>query len=204
MKILAIGAHPNDIEFGCGGTLYKYRLKGHHIEMLVLTDGGRSGDAETRKAEQEQAAKLLGARTLHWGGFLDTEVPESARAIRLIDKIVESSKPDLIFTHSPEDTHQDHRHTALATIAAARNVRNLLFYETCSTKNFRPGVFVDVSSLIDKKFEFISAHVSQQNKTRIPGVKFKDLAKSIGETRGLNIFVKYAEGFDSHRLVINI
>ena len=69
MKILAIGAHPDDIEFGCGGTLIKYGLKGHDIYLLVMTEGGMGGNQVERRKEQEEAAQLLGARELFWGGY---------------------------------------------------------------------------------------------------------------------------------------
>ncbi|MEE9472162.1 MAG: PIG-L family deacetylase, partial [Gemmatimonadota bacterium] len=68
MNILAIGAHPDDIEFGCGATLIKYARKGAHIDLLILTDGSRGGAAHVRRREQKRAAAVLGARAVHWGG----------------------------------------------------------------------------------------------------------------------------------------
>ena len=204
MKILAIGAHPGDIEFGCGGTLYKYRLKGHHVEMLVLTDGAKGGDPEIRKKEQAEASNLIGARTLHWGGFADCEIPCDSRAIMIIEKIISDIKPNLVFTHFMDDTHQDHRNTALASIAASRKVKNLLFYESFSTSTFSPQVFVDITSLADKKFEFLDTHKSQQDKTYTDGITLSSISHSLTEIRGSEILIKYAEAFHSARLVINI
>jgi len=204
MKILAIGAHPGDIEFGCGGTLYKYRLKGHHVEMLVLTDGARGGDPKIRKKEQEEAANLIGAKSLHWGGFADCEIPCDSKAVMIIEKKIHDIKPDLVFTHYMDDTHQDHRNAALASIAANRKVKNLLFYESFSTSTFSPQVYVDITSLADKKFEFLNTHKSQQNKTYTDGITLSNISRSFTEIRGSEIFVKHAEAFHSARLIINI
>jgi LmbE family N-acetylglucosaminyl deacetylase len=68
VNILAIGAHPDDIEFGCGGTLIKYARKGAHLEILVMTDGSRGGRARVRRREQGEAADILGVSRVHWGG----------------------------------------------------------------------------------------------------------------------------------------
>ena len=76
MRVLAIGAHPDDIEFGCGGTLLRHRLAGDAITLLVMTTGEQGPDGDLRTREQEQAATLLGA-DLRWGGFLDGSVPRA-------------------------------------------------------------------------------------------------------------------------------
>ncbi|MCX5679173.1 MAG: PIG-L family deacetylase [Candidatus Omnitrophica bacterium] len=68
MNILAIGAHPDDIEFGCGGTLLKYSSSGHRVFLLVLTKGGFGGDPDVRSKEQKEAALFLGAKEVFWGG----------------------------------------------------------------------------------------------------------------------------------------
>lgn len=204
MKILAIGAHPGDIEFGCGGTLYKYRLKGHHVEMLLLTDGAKGGDPKIRKKEQEEAANLIGARALHWGEFGDCAIPYDSKAIMVIEKVINDINPDLVFAHYMDDTHQDHRNAALASITASRKVRNLLLYESFSTNRFSPQVFIDITSLADKKLEFLGTHKSQQNKTYTDGITVSSISRSLAEIRGSEIFVKNAEAFHSVRLIINI
>ncbi len=69
MNILAIGAHPDDIEFGCGGTLIKYAQKGHNVYQLIMTGGGVGGDPGVRTAEQQEAAKFIGVQQVFWGNF---------------------------------------------------------------------------------------------------------------------------------------
>ena len=68
MNILAIGSHPDDIEFGCGGSLIKFAGKGHNVSMLVMTEGGQGGEAPVRVQEQVDSQNILGVRTLYWGG----------------------------------------------------------------------------------------------------------------------------------------
>ena len=85
MNILAIGAHPDDIEFGCGGTLLKYSQQGHGIYLLVLTDGSVGGDPQVRKKEQTQAADFLGGKGLFWGGAKDTELFDNRELILKIE-----------------------------------------------------------------------------------------------------------------------
>ncbi len=75
MRILAIGAHPDDIEFGCGGTLIKYARQGHEPFLLVMTDGSGGGDGALRQKEQEASARILRASRLIWGGYPDTALP---------------------------------------------------------------------------------------------------------------------------------
>ncbi|HEY7678763.1 MAG TPA: PIG-L deacetylase family protein, partial [Candidatus Methylomirabilis sp.] len=124
MNILAIGSHPDDIEFGCGGTLIKYARKGHQVFLLVMTEGGHGGDADVRRAEQERAAGVLGARKLLWGDYQDTELPLERPPIQRLEEEVRLVAPDFIFVHYFDDTHQDHRHLASSTLSATRYTRN--------------------------------------------------------------------------------
>ena len=80
MRILAIGAHPDDIEAGCGGALVKYAQNGHRVFLMVMTEGEQGGAGEIRKFEQEQAAKRLRAERIFWGGYQDTAVPMGRRS----------------------------------------------------------------------------------------------------------------------------
>src|SRR5687767_5576339 len=97
MRILALGAHPDDIEAGCGGTLIKYAQNGHRIFLMVMTDGGKGASAKVRKREQLQAVKRLRAETIFWGGYPDTEVPLDRDVIQKIERVVNEVKPHFIF-----------------------------------------------------------------------------------------------------------
>jgi LmbE family N-acetylglucosaminyl deacetylase len=82
VNILAIGAHPDDIEFGCGGSLIKYTRKGHRLSLLVMTGGGGGGPADERMTEQAASKEVLGAEEIFWGGFEDTRLPADIDMIR--------------------------------------------------------------------------------------------------------------------------
>ena len=204
MNILAIGAHPDDIEFGCGGTLMKYSDRGHKVYMLVLSKGDKGGYPEFRQKEQEDSARILKIEKLYFGNYLDTEIVQSQKLITEIEGFLKDVKPGFIFVHYFDDTHQDHRNLAESTISATRYIQNVLFYEGPTSQNFTPNVFVDISSAIDKKFECLEAHVSQVSKTHIEGLSIIEAAKSAAHFRGIQGRVSYAEAFNSLRLFINI
>lgn len=202
MKILGIGPHPDDLEFGCGGTLQKMAASGHKIHMLVMTQGSVGGDPRVRLGEQKKAAALLGAR-LYWGGFEDTGVTLTRDLIRTVERHMEEIKPDLVFVNHAADTHQDHRSVAKAVETAARYTKNLLFYEVPTTMDFNPGVFVDIGPVITRKVNLLKCHRSQVYKTRVKNLSIIESAKAAAMFRGYQDRVKYAEGFVPRRLLLD-
>ena len=204
MNILAIGAHPDDVEFGCGGTLIKYARKGARIDLLVMTDGARGGSARTRRAEQLLAAKVLGVRRVHWGGYRDTLLPSVRRLIDCMERVLRVVRPDFIFVNYPEDTHQDHRQVARAAVSSTRYARNVLFYEGPTTVNFTPTVFIDIAEEVGPKIEALRKHRSQVTKTRIEGTAICEIAEASAHFRGVQARVRWAEGFSPLRLFINV
>lgn len=202
MNILVIGAHPDDMEFGCGGTLLKLSAKGCKLNLLVMTQGGAGGAENTRVGEQIAAAKMLKANLL-WGGFEDTNLPISREIIRIIETAIVRLKPDILFCHHPQDTHQDHRQIGTAALSAGRNARNFLFYEGPSTMDFAPSVFSDIGGVLPKKLELLKCHRSQVNKTNVPRLSILESAQSTAIYRGMQNRVKYAEGFMPHRLALD-
>lgn len=204
VNILAIGAHPDDIEFGCGGSLIKYTRKGHRLSLLVMTGGGLGGPADVRMAEQTASRRILNAEEIFWGGFEDTHLTVGIDLIRKIEQVIETVKPEFIFCNFPDDTHQDHRHLAQAIMSATRYIRNVLFYEGPTTQNFNPQVYVDIADTLDAKLEALRAHRSQVMKTNIEDLSIIEVARSSANFRGIQGRVKYAEAFHSLRLFINI
>lgn len=200
MNILAIGAHPDDIEYGCGGSLVKYRGKGHKIHLLVMTKGEMGGISKVRRKEQIVSAKLIGA-DVYWGGYKDTETRLDKSLINKIENVIKKVKPHFIFTPYFNDTHQDHRNVSQATLTATRYSQNVLFYEITTTVDFPPtSVFVDISDVLDRKLELLKAHRSQAFATRVAGLPILDSARSCAAFRGFQNRVKYAEGFVPFRL----
>lgn len=204
MRVLAIGAHPDDIEAGCGGALVKYARRNHRIFLMVLTEGEQGANGGLRKREQERAAAFLRAEKVHWGGYPDTEVPNDRALIRRIETVVREVDPHFIFVHYFDDTHQDHRHLALSTITATRYTKNVLFYEGPTTQNFSPTVFVDIEAVLEDKIKALEAHGSQVKKTNIEGLSIIDVVRSSAHFRGIQGRVRSAEGFVPLRLFINI
>lgn len=164
-RVMAIGAHPDDVEIGCGGTLAKHRANGDLLHILTLSPGSAGGDANVRLREASQAAQLLDA-TIEFGNLRDTHIPEGNETIDLIQAAIQRFRPTHIYTHSLEDTHQDHRAAHKATLAAARGVPNVYCYQTpSSTVDFRPNRFVDISKFIEAKLRAIGAHKSQVDRS---------------------------------------
>ena len=204
MNILAIGAHPDDIEIGCGGTLIKYSDRGHRVFSLVVTGGGQGGISSVRRSEQEDARRIMGIEKIYWGGYKDTHLEVNQKLVAEIEQVISEIDPDFIFCHFPDDTHQDHRHLSLATQSATRNLRNVLFYEGPTTWDFNPQVFVDIGETLDRKIEALRAHESQVTKTNIEDLSIVEIARSSANFRGIQGRVKYGEAFSPLRLFINI
>ncbi len=204
MNILALGAHPDDIEIGCGGTLLKYARAGHHVYLMILTDGARGGDFDVRRNEQLASSRILGAKEIFWGGYRDTELPVAREAIQQIEDVVKKVDPAFIFVNYLDDTHQDHRHLATCTVTATRYTRNVLFYETPTTQNFSPTVYVDIDGLLEDKVRSLEAHASQVQKTNVEGLSILEVAHASAHFRGLQGRVRSAEAFVPLRLFINV
>jgi LmbE family N-acetylglucosaminyl deacetylase len=195
VKVLAIGAHPDDIEYSCGGTLIRHAQRGDEVYLLVMTSGGMGGEPETRRAEQAAAARIIGAKEVFFGGYSDTRLVCDRDTIMKIEEHVQRIGADTVYTHCGEDTHQDHRALAQAVVPAARSVPNLLFFDGFSAQNFTPSVFVNIGGVINQKLAALKAHVSQVEKTNIEDMNIVDIARSAANFRGIQGRVTYAEGF---------
>jgi LmbE family N-acetylglucosaminyl deacetylase len=204
MNVLALGAHPDDIEYGCGGMLTKYAQRGHDVYLWIASNGDRGGDGAVRLEEQADSALVMGAREVLWGDYQDTEIPLTRELIVRLESVIRKIDPRMIFVHYPDDTHQDHRNLAQSTLSAMRYVPNFLFYEGPTTQNFTPNCFTDIEKVLDKKLACLEAHRSQVAKTNIEDLTILELARSSANFRGIQARVKYAEAFQSIRLLINI
>lgn len=204
LNILAIGAHPDDIEFGCGGSLIKYGYRRHNIYLLILTMGGVGGDPEVRKREQEGAAKFIKAKKIFWGNFKDTEIPTSRALISTIGDVINKTNPHIVFFNYCDDTHQDHRIVAQAGLSATRYIKEVLYFEVPTSQNFQPDIFIDIRDVLDKKLRLLRIHASQVDKTKVRDLTILESAKSCAIFRGYQGRVKYAEGFKAIRILREI
>jgi LmbE family N-acetylglucosaminyl deacetylase len=195
MKLLAIGAHPDDIEFGCAGTLARYSTQGNDIYLLVIADGGMGGDPRVRQKEQEISAEIMGTRELLWGGYKDTLIIFDKPLIDLLERILRDVNPALVLVNYPEDTHQDHVRLAKAAVSATRYTPKVIFYETPTSIGFNPLIFADINETLATKVKCLEAHASQFHKTHIPGSNIVDIAIATARFRGTQARVTFAEGF---------
>ncbi len=202
MRILAIGPHPDDIEYGCGGSLILHKNRGDELFLLVLTKGELSS-GDKRVSEQESAARFLNAK-LFWGGFMDTQIPEGRPVIEKIDQIIQEVNPDIVYVNYPDNTHQDHRNTGVSAMAACRYIKKVLFYEDYTTRNFEPTVFVDISAVLRQKIELLECHHSQVTRKYPTGLNLIESVHAIASYRGFQGKVRYAEAFVPLRYLIEI
>jgi LmbE family N-acetylglucosaminyl deacetylase len=200
-SILAIGAHPDDIEIGCGGTLAKFVANGDQVTMLVITDGRNGpGDVSERKHEQENAANVLGVHHLVWGNIPDCEVSLHEKdLVGVIERVIKHTGCDLILTHSISDSHQDHVAVARGTLGAARHCPSVLAYDAPSSIGFEETVFVDISDTIDKKVEALKCHASQVAAS--PMVS-SDRERAKATVAGHHARRPMAEGFQPVRMLL--
>ena len=197
--ILAVGAHPDDIEIGCGGTLKKHIIKGDDVYFLVATNGEKGGDMEERIAEAKKAASLMGAKDIDFLNLPDSFVLHDGKTVHLLDNVMKKISPSLVYVHSLNDYHQDHSNIAKSTLSASRNMKNsILCYEAPSTTlEFTPIAFNNISKTFDFKIECINQFVSQERKDYVERQAIINLAKFRGKT----INVEYAEAFEVVRLI---
>ena len=199
MKVLSIGAHPDDIEFGCGGTLIKLSNLGAKIFLFIMSKGEKGGDPIVRCSEAEKSANILNAQLI-WGNLPDTYIVFSRELIQKIENVMKDIQPNIIFVNFYIDTHQDHVALANATIAATRYYKNVLFYEVPTTANsFTPDVFTDITDVLEKKLEILQAHSSQVYKVNIGNLDILEVAKSTANFRGIQARCEYAEAFLPYR-----
>ncbi len=159
--VLAIGAHPDDVEIGAAGTLLAHRAAGDTVAILTLSRGARGGDQVQRARESQDAADVIGAR-LFLNNLEDTRIAEGDPTICVIDQIVAEIGPTIVYTHSLHDVHQDHRNTHRAVMVACRRVgRVYCFQSPSATVDYHPTHFVNIDDHIGRKLKAIDAFTSQ-------------------------------------------
>jgi LmbE family N-acetylglucosaminyl deacetylase len=215
--VLAIGAHPDDLEVLCGGTLALYSRHGWRVVMYHVTDGSKGGldkaperIREERSREAIDAAGVIGALSAG-GGFADGEVSMTLESRSLLVDVVREYKPQVILTHHPRDYHPDHMSTSKLVLEAIYmvgipNLRtqhtaldylpHLYYFDTVVGIHFEPELFVDISEVIELKREMMRRHTSQLSFVQEHhGIDFLDMIEITGRYRGYQCNVRYAEGF---------
>lgn len=166
-SILAVGAHPDDIELGCGAIMWRHAHAGMKTVMLVMTNGLMGpGAVDMRQAEAKAAADVLGAE-IRFGGLQDGKLDSGPEAVQIIEAVLEEFQPLVIYTHAADDTHQDHRNTCAAVLSAARNFPTIVHFQSPSTRTFNPTAFAAIRQEdLDRKIMALQAHESQVANSR--------------------------------------
>lgn len=163
-RVLAIGAHPDDVEIGVGGILAAHRAAGDEVTILTLSRGSRGGDVADRQSESLSSAELLGAR-LFLHDLVDTEITSGGPTVRLIEEVVREVAPTIVYTHTDHDRHQDHRAVHAATVVATRTIDTVGCYQSPSaTIDFRPTRFVAIDGFVERKLELLACFGSQTDR----------------------------------------
>lgn len=198
MRVLAVGAHPDDVVIGCGGTLALFSRAGDEVLLVLMTQGSRRGDPTMRAAEAAAACEVL-CVSLKFGPGIDGELTP-AIVDAYLEGIVADFAPDIVFTHSASDSHPDHRAVSDGVLAAARSVPTLLFFESPSAVEFTPNVYVDITDSIDAKRAAIACHKSQ---LADDGRVSDQITVTKAQAHGFDARVDFAESFASPRLLLN-
>jgi len=202
MNILAIGAHFDDIELGCGGALLKHVSEGDNVFAYVATRSGftNHNNIEVRSntvalEEGKNAMNILGV-SLIIGNFNTLEVEFEDTLNLEILKIVEENNIDTVYMHWLGDIHHDHKSVAQASLHSCRHVPRQLMYRSNwyhSNLEFKGNFYIDISDFWDKKKSAIEAHESEMERT---GKKWIDFFLNEANNAGQRIGVKHAEVFE--------
>lgn len=202
MNVLAIGAHFDDVELGCGGALARHVACGDSVYAYVATHSGFISPSNkiVRKDEEalnegKKAMDILGVE-LFCGSFNTLEVEFNDKLNCEIIKIIEEKKIERVYTHWTGDAHHDHRAVALSSIHSCRHVPNILMYKSNwyhSSSVFNGNFYIDITDYWAKKERAIRAHKSEMERT---GEKWITFFKNEAENAGYKIGVKYAEVYD--------
>jgi N-acetylglucosamine malate deacetylase 1 len=218
MRVLAIGAHPDDLELLCGGTLARFCKEGHSVVMCHAAQGDKGSSeytseeiAQIRRGEAQKAAEVAGAEHATLGipdmGILAADEDQ----LRLVIDLVRDVRPELIITHHPADYHSDHVEISKLVFSASYAatspliptdkphypvVTPLYYMETISGCGFAPTEYVDTTDVLETKIAMLDAHGSQMKWVKeYHGVDFIDMARTSAAYHGHQCGVTYAEGF---------
>lgn len=199
--VLAIGAHPDDLELGIGGTLALLSRAGVKAVMGIVSV---PADYDVRVAEAKDAADILGCelRVLLHGACRRIEDVKRYELVALLDALVREYQPAAILTHGPTDFHRDHVAVYESVLSTQRLAQfDLYSYAPTMTRPvpvaFQPRAYVDVSSTIGIKLRAIAAHKSQFFSRGLAFEFYREMARVNGRMVG----VEYAEGLDINKLV---
>jgi LmbE family N-acetylglucosaminyl deacetylase len=201
-RVLAIGAHPDDVEIGAGGLLARLARAGHRVAIAIASS---PNEPVERLREAREAAAIIGAEVHVLFGAEPMRVEDLPmhRLVRRLDELVALEQPELVLTHSKRDLHWDHRLVHHATLSALRRTPcQLLAFtstpELNAASSYMGPAFADISSTIDVKLAAVAAHASQlaRGSANLDGCR--DVARALGRLSG----ARYAEAYEVLRLTL--
>lgn len=227
IDVLAIGAHPDDVELSASGTLLKHRAMGYTTGIIDLTQGelGSRGTKETRKEEAAAAAKVLGLTERVNLKMADGFFEHSEENLRLIIEQIRRFKPEIVLMNAVSDRHPDHgKGSKLASeacfLAGLRRIetswngevqephRPKFVYHYIQDRYLKPDFVIDVTDFVEQKFDSIKAYKTQfwdpnssEPKTPISGEEFFEFLRGRMAEFGRSIGVRYAEGYTVERVI---
>lgn len=227
VDILAIGAHPDDVELSCAGTLIKHIELGYSVAVVDLTRGelGTRGSAELRDKEAVDAAKIMGVKYRENLNFRDGFFINDEQHQMILARVIRKYMPSVIFCNAIDDRHPDHGKASklvsdacfIAGLAKIKSELNGMeqiphrpqaVYHYIQDRYIKPDVLIDISDVMPKRMEAIKAYASQfynpdskEPQTAISSKEFMQMLESRPAEWGRSIGVEYAEGFTVERLI---
>ena len=201
LTILAVGAHPDDIELGCGGSLAKHAAAGATVEAVVFSRGRRGALSDADRAvETETALRSIGIDLITIYDFEDTQLwRHVTEMIAILDRHIAELGPDRVYTMFQHDRHQDHRAVYEASAISCRCVPQLFGYETPSSyPTFAPTVFEDIAGQLEAKVGALRCHTSQGDRLYMQEEKIRSAA----HFRGVQVELGPSEGFIPYKLIL--
>tara|TARA_B110000259_G_scaffold182285_1_gene225661 strand:- start:3892 stop:4572 length:681 start_codon:yes stop_codon:yes gene_type:complete len=220
-NVLIVAAHPDDEVLGCGGTISSLSKKGYKVNVMFLADGESSrikpklnNLISDRKKSAIKCSKILKTKIYKFCDLPDNQLDTVSflKIIKLVELAIRETKPEIIFTHFPQDLNIDHKIAGEATITAARSyvnkIKKILFFEILSSteqKNsikesiFCPNYYYDIDSTLSLKISGMKQYKKELN--TFPNPRSIEGIKILSKYRGMSSGCKNAEAFQIFRFV---
>ena len=222
LDILVFGAHPDDVELGCGGTVIKEVQRGKKVGVIDLTRGelGTRGTSKIRDIETKRATELMGVKVRKNLNFKDGFFKDDEKHKLVLIKEIRKYQPEIVITNAPSDRHPDHQRASEITVNACflsglekirtsqKVWRPKAIYHYIQFNNLKPDIIIDISKQIDLKIKAVKSYESQfynpkskESDTIISSKDFLDSVSYRAKDLGRQSSRQYAEGFLVNQLI---
>lgn len=222
-NVLVVAAHPDDEILGCGATMARHAAEGDRVTVLLMADGVGARNPENAPAalaERQSAARkantILGVENVTLLTYPDNRMDTVALLdiVQDVEKVIRQCAPEIVYTHHSGDVNIDHRLVSEAVVVACRStpgfsVRQLLFFETASSTEWRPPVsgmsfapnyFVNISNYLALKLQALEVYSEELR--AFPHPRSKTAVAHLAAWRGATVGVEAAEAFELARAII--